>query len=137
MQGLPSHTMQLPSPLVITLPMPAVPWGANQAATSAAQRISLHQRKKAVRDTTTLVARSHLRHVDLPLPPCDVHVSIPFSTNRKRDPHNYTSTVVKAVIDGLRIAGCWPDDDPTWVRVLDPICEVGTDLTITITPRTP
>lgn len=64
------------------------------------------------------------------LPPTEVLVSIPFATHRRRDPHNYTGTVVKALIDGLRDAGCWPDDTAEYVRVADPILTVGGSLVI-------
>jgi hypothetical protein len=49
-----------------------------------------------------------------------VRVSIPFKTNRRRDPHNYTGTVVKSIVDGFVLAGVWPDDTAEWVTVLDP-----------------
>lgn len=58
--------------------------------------------------------------------PCSVQVILPFRTNQRRDPHNYTGTVIKAVVDALVRAGAWPDDTPEWVSVMDPICEVGT-----------
>lgn len=52
---------------------------------------------------------------------------LPFRrASARRDPHNWTGTVVKAIIDGLgppgRIspgAGWWVDDDETRIRVLD------------------
>lgn len=53
-------------------------------------------------------------------PPATVTVSLPFSVKRRRDPHNYTGTVVKAIIDGFVAAGVWPDDTSQWVRVRDP-----------------
>ena len=52
--------------------------------------------------------------------PCVVQVSLWFRTNHRRDPHNYTGTVVKALIDALVQVGVWPDDTPEWVTVLDP-----------------
>ena len=125
---------------VIRLPMPCEPWGANQTPRTVRDRIAQHHRKTAVRDTVDLVARSHFRqHArsgQIPLGPSMVHVTIPFSTNRRRDPHNYTSTVVKAVIDGLRAAGVFADDTPDHLSVVDPTLIVGDTLTITIRPRT-
>jgi hypothetical protein len=52
---------------------------------------------------------------------CDVQVSLWFRTKHRRDPHNYTGTVVKVIIDTLVRSGVWPDDIPEYVRVLDPI----------------
>jgi Holliday junction resolvase RusA-like endonuclease len=128
-------------PHVIRCPMPCDPWGANQAPSSVAGRIKHHKRKVAVRDVVTMCARSycskyrHRHHRDIrPLPRSSVHVTIPFSTNRRRDPHNYTSTVVKAVVDGLRAAGVFVDDTAEHVVVIDPTLVVGGDLIITITP---
>lgn len=52
--------------------------------------------------------------------PITVQVVLPFRTANRRDPHNYTGTVVKAVVDGLKEAGLVPDDTDAWVTVLDP-----------------
>lgn len=52
--------------------------------------------------------------------PITVQVVLPFRYANRRDPHNYTGTVVKAVVDGLKDAGIVPDDTPAWVTVLDP-----------------
>lgn len=54
------------------------------------------------------------------LPPCRVLVELPVPDRRRRDPHNYTSTIVKAIVDGLVDAGCWPDDTPEFVTVDEP-----------------
>jgi hypothetical protein len=49
------------------------------------------------------------------LPPAIVQVVIPFAQKRKRDPHNYCGTVLKAIVDGLVEEGLWPDDNPEWI----------------------
>ncbi len=49
------------------------------------------------------------------LPPSVVQIDIPFTQNRRRDPHNYCGTVLKAIIDGLVEINYWPDDTPEWV----------------------
>lgn len=46
--------------------------------------------------------------------PAEVHVTIPFPIHRRRDPINYARTV-KAIVDGLVLAGAWPDDTPDYV----------------------
>ena len=48
------------------------------------------------------------------MPPCDVFVSIPVFGERSRDPGNWYPTV-KAIVDGIRMAGVWPDDNQMWV----------------------
>jgi len=54
------------------------------------------------------------------LNPALIRVHIPFTVNRRRDPHNYCGTVVKAVIDGLVMAGAWKDDTPEYVVHIEP-----------------
>lgn len=54
-------------------------------------------------------------------PPTIVQLEIGFTTNRKRDPHNYCGTVLKAVIDALVNAGLWPDDTPEWIGHREPV----------------
>lgn len=73
--------------------------------------------------------------------PIAVQVVLPFRQGRRRDPHNYTGTVVKAMVDGLKDAGLVPDDTPEWVTVLDPMIRVYPTpsplrVTIIIRPRT-
>lgn len=48
------------------------------------------------------------------LPPSTVYVSLPVWGSRVRDPGNWTPTT-KPIIDGLTLAGMWPDDGPEWV----------------------
>lgn len=71
-----------------------------------------------------------------------VHVTIPFTEARRRDPHNYTGTVVKAIVDGLVLAKIVPDDTAEWVEVMDPTLVVGTTTSpafvrVTVTERNP
>jgi hypothetical protein len=110
----------------ISFPPPTPPWSTNK---------TLHWAKRAIlkkdwRGTTCIMARS-LRN----LPPCNVQVEIPFTTNARRDPHNYTGTVVKSIIDGLVDAGVWPDDTVGYVTVMDPICYKGDEVRIRLTER--
>jgi hypothetical protein len=64
--------------------------------------------------------------------PMIVQVDIPFGQKRKRDPHNYCGTVVKAVIDGLVKQGVWPDDTPEWVGHREPIPILGREGFVTL-----
>lgn len=59
--------------------------------------------------------------------PCTVQLVVPVRDNRRRDPHNYFATV-KPVVDGLVLAGVWPDDTPEWVRTIEPAIAVGASL---------
>jgi hypothetical protein len=71
------------------------------------------------------------------LGPVVIEIAIPFERAARRDPMNYVGTVMKAVIDGMVDAGCWPDDTPEWVTITQPFLEIGDDATIRLTPRTP
>lgn len=59
------------------------------------------------------------------LPPGIVTIAIPFDKKRRRDPHNYCGTVLKAIIDGLVLAKAWPDDTPEYVGHREPKLYVG------------
>lgn len=78
--------------------------------------------------------------------PCLVEIHLPFGDKRRRDPHNYSSTVQKVLIDALvrktetlngkRVViwdGCWEDDNPDWVRTVEPVLYQGSDCKIRIT----
>lgn len=105
----------------ISFPLPARPWSVNERI-HWARRADL---TRIWRGTTTMHTRAwHARnrsvwnrHKDRPALVC---VEIPFPDRRRRDPHNYAGTVVKAIVDGLVDAGLWPDDTPDWVTVADP-----------------
>lgn len=76
-------------------------------------------------DAAWVTARNHRSQAarsapGRPVVPITVQVVLPFRTANRRDPHNYTSTVVKAVVDGIKDAGLVPDDTDAWVTVLDP-----------------
>lgn len=49
--------------------------------------------------------------------PMYVRVTFPVTDKRRRDSDNPAPTV-KAIVDGLVLAGCWPDDTPEWVETL-------------------
>lgn len=63
-----------------------------------------------------------------------VQVCLEFSTNRRRDAHNYTGTVVKTIIDTL-VTRCAliPDDTPQWLTVLDSKLTIVDTLPLTCT----
>lgn len=64
--------------------------------------------------------------------PSFVTVTIPFSTKRRRDPHNYCGTVVKSIIDGMVTAGAWKDDTPEYVRHIEPVLIVDKSGLVTV-----
>lgn len=63
-----------------------------------------------------------------------VQLYLPTPNKHRRDPHNYCGTVVKAVIDGLVLAGAWPDDTPEYVGHREPRFYTEPQVKITWTP---
>jgi hypothetical protein len=69
--------------------------------------------------------------------PSIVSIELPVPDRRRRDPHNYFSTV-KPIVDGLVDAGVWPDDTPEWVTTVEPtfrITKSDQTITVRISPR--
>jgi len=122
-------------PFSFEMDAPANPWSTND------ERRMHHLVRagyvSAWRDATKLIYRSACRKAkrDIPLEPGIVRITIPFGTKRRRDPHNYCGTVLKAVIDGLVEAGAWPDDSPEWVDHLQPVLVKGKKVRVEILPR--
>lgn len=81
------------------------------------------------RDTAAWVAKGKRKQVHALIAehglPLRVRVTIPFEVNRRRDPHNYTGTIVKKLVDSLILAAWVPDDSERWVEVADPLLVVG------------
>lgn len=75
--------------------------------------------------------------VNRSLNPALVRIHIPFRVNRRRDPHNYCGTVVKAVIDGLVMAGAWKDDTPEYVVHIEPRLYKGDTVWIELHAKRP
>lgn len=67
--------------------------------------------------------------------PAEVHITLPFVVARRRDPINFARTV-KAVVDGLVMAGAWPDDTPDYVTQHLPTLVVGhLPVIVRVSPR--
>lgn len=79
---------------------------------------------------------------------CTVEVFLPFPDKRRRDPANFVGTIVKSLVDELTTKierygkqtvmvreGCWPDDTPDYVEVIEPRIVVGTECVVRITPQ--
>jgi len=87
---------------------------------------------RASRAWRTLTALS-ARNLAVPCP-ADVHVQLDVRDARRRDPHNLYPTI-KAIVDGLTDAGCWPDDTPEYVTTHEPTFRTvhGQPLHVTVT----
>lgn len=68
--------------------------------------------------------------------PATVSTLITFRQKRRRDPINFAATV-KRIVDGLVLAGAWPDDTPDWVdqRIPDLLVTGRDACVVTITPK--
>lgn len=73
--------------------------------------------------------------------PVTIAMELSFREARRRDPHNYVGTVVKATVDGLVRGGLIPDDAPEWATILEPTITIQKDRTqplkarVTVRPR--
>lgn len=105
----------------LTFTAPTRPLSVNEGGHWASKRRRLEPWKDAAWATARnwITGQRHLRLLG-GQDPITVQVVLPFRGNARRDAHNYTGTVVKAVVDGLVRAGLVPDDTPDWVTVLDP-----------------
>ena len=65
------------------------------------------------------------------LEPARIVSQLMFTSNRRRDPHNYMATL-KPIIDELMSWGCWPDDTAEFVRVDEPVLAVGKAQQVTL-----
>lgn len=73
------------------------------------------------------------RHARLgPCGPSVVRVVLPVTRGGRRDPSNFLPAA-KAVVDGLVLAGLWPDDGPAHVSLAEPVLAVGSDVVVEIT----
>jgi hypothetical protein len=94
----------------VTLRLCERPWTANSARSAKHWTVNA-TRTKAWRSAFEQLAReAGLRD----LPPCRVTVTPHLRRGPVQDVAACTPAA-KAAIDGLRDAGCWPDDTPRWV----------------------
>lgn len=100
----------------LTFTAPTRPLSVNEGGHWAAKR----RRLEPWKDAAWATARNALIQGRLGQgEPITVQVVLPFRSKGRRDAHNYTGTVVKAVVDGLVRAQVVPDDTPEWVTVVD------------------
>jgi hypothetical protein len=68
--------------------------------------------------------------------PANVHIVLGFPTNRRRDPINFAKTV-KHIVDGIMMAGAWPDDTPEYVTQNIPLLAKGGDCIVRVSALVP
>ena len=116
----------------IKFPPPARPWSTN--ADRNLHPNARHALIQAWKGPTAMFAGLELKRLKGNPQPLLVTVTIPFKDNRRRDPHNYCGTVVKAIIDGLVLAGIVPDDTPEWIGHREPKLVKGGDVIVDLEP---
>ena len=90
------------------------------------------------RQISRLELLNGLRRIGNPPPGhWSVAVELPFTTNRRRDPHNFVGTCVKAIVDGITDTGLVEDDTAEWITVEEPTLTVGQEVVVTLTERKP
>lgn len=94
-----------------------------------------HDAKVTWRDTVFYLAKENRLPTLIAGRPCDIRFTIPVPDKRRRDPHNYVGSVCKWAIDGLVLAGCWPDDTAEFVTVLEPRLVLGGHLLLELWER--
>lgn len=135
-----------PGHLVLEFPAPTEPVSINKANTLhwAARVRLLGPWRDLTRQVAQLALTAYLRERRDWWPkdqPVNIQVALPFRTAVRRDPHNYTGTVIKSVVDGLVLAGVIPDDSAEWATIMDPELDIQRDRArplmarVTITPR--
>lgn len=113
-----------PKTVIVAFRPPALVWSENESMHWAAKAALRRTWRQAAAVYTLNVCRRN--KIPQPLPTmAHVQVTLPFVTKQKRDAHNYTGTVVKSIVDGLRDAHLLVDDDTEHVTVADPILDVG------------
>lgn len=121
----------------LEFPPPAAPWSTNQDR--SLHHMTRHDLVSLWKAGTRFayVSMVNATGADRAQPPSVIQVNIPFKDNRKRDPHNYCGTVLKAIVDGLVEAGAWPDDTPEYVGHREPVLHKGSAVIVTTTPMQP
>ena len=66
----------------------------------------------------------------------EVEVTLPFTRNARRDPHNYVGTNVKTIVDVLVYGELVPDDVTEYIKVLEPKLVVDKNETVIIKIKT-
>ena len=113
----------------IEFPPPAQPWSTNQDRNL--HHLQRADRIKAWKGAARLLSGPLVNNTG----PGIVQVWIPFKDKRRRDPHNYCGTVVKAIIDGMVMAGVWPDDTPEYVGHREPVLYKGKTVIVEVTEK--
>ena len=107
--------------------VPSPPMSMNEARGAHWRKV--RDRVDPWRDATAWVAKQHRKRVHALIAehglPLVVRVTLPYKVHRTRDAHNTTSLTIKAIVDGIVLAGWVSDDSERYVEVADPLLVVG------------
>jgi Holliday junction resolvase RusA-like endonuclease len=116
----------------LTFPQPNRPLSINEG--NKLHWAARRRRLEPWRDETLLALRGIQTEEGIEYPArISVQVTLTFPRAARRDPHNYTGTVVKTICDAIVASSLVPDDTAEWVVVLDPIIRIASDDTCTVT----
>ena len=118
--------------LVLTFTAPNRPLSINESS-----RMHWAERRRRLRPwhDCTLAAYKHADQGDkdtLSGRRIRIHITIPFARAGRRDPHNYSSTVLKTIVDALVTAGMTADDTHEFVETIEPRLRVDPEGTVLI-----
>lgn len=116
----------------VEFPQPNRPLSINEA--NKMHWAVRRRRLEPWRTATTLALRGIQTEEGVEYPaPVRISVRLTFARGGRRDPHNYTSTVVKTIVDAIVASKLIPDDTAEWVTVIDPTIRVDADNVCTLT----
>lgn len=123
--------------VVLTLPQPAPVISINK--TAGRSHHTTQSAKVAWRDAGRELCAGHIDELSaLRGQRVEVTVALPVTDNRRRDPHNYTSTVVKWLVDGMVLSQVVvPDDHSLWLAVAEPVLWRGDHVRVRFRPALP
>jgi hypothetical protein len=129
-------TTETQQAVVLTLPRPPSP-PLSENASRTLHWAARNRRLRPWGDEFGWLLKGHRAAIQAMDKPVTVELTLRFRNVRIRDPHNLVGTVLKEIIDSAVRTGCLPDDNPLYVRTVEPILLVDkTDqsVTLTITP---
>lgn len=112
---------------------PSNPISTNEKMHWAQKRRELKPWREAIHKRADELLK-YTPDIQFPIRHCVIQFTFGFRTNHRRDRHNYTGTMVKALTDELVIAKVLEDDKSQWLEVRDSIltkgnkCEVRIEL---------
>lgn len=115
-------------PIVLTFEQPTRPLSINEG-----NRLHWAERRRRLQPWALCTAAAYRQEPRTGEPvPVLIRIELTFARAGRRDPHNYTGTQLKTIVDALVREGLVPDDDASWVSVADPLIRIAQDNRATV-----